>query len=111
MWWFTHHVPIIEKDSTYAAYWGQACVRAPPSALPWASTDTRMMSSVAAMAKTPSEKASRRLLDTRLLNASNASPRLVTSRTQPTLASWSSGEHGVPGRDARVNATATAQWV
>src|SRR4051812_17334311 len=63
-WWFTHMIPIVTNETAYAAYWGHAEARAAPSSFPCASTETLMISSVAAIAKTPSAKVSSRVVST-----------------------------------------------
>jgi len=55
-WWLTHQIPIVTNETTYAAYWGQECTSAAPSAPPGASAETSMIRSVAAIAKTAGEE-------------------------------------------------------
>ena len=62
VWWFTHMIPIVTKLAAYATYEGQMCVSCAPRSWAlrgiWAST--LRISSVAAIAKTPSAKVSSR---------------------------------------------------
>src|SRR5215471_6526646 len=64
-WWFTQMIPIVRNETAYAAYCGHECASAWPSLPPSASTDTSMISRVAAIAKTPSANVSSRPVDTR----------------------------------------------
>src|SRR4051812_3586855 len=58
-WWFSHMIPIVTKLTAYARYDGHACERFAGS---WTAPSTLRISSVAAIAKTPSAKVSSRAI-------------------------------------------------